>query len=142
MKALVKEYARDMAPYATLSLLQIFEKIKAIPYVPDPEGREAVHRPLYTMKEWYSETGQDCDDKAIALAAWAELNGIPWDFEIVSRGNRYHHVRAMLRISGKWWTVDPTYLRNTIFRDNFKYRKRRRFNSEQYIPGIRRLLKS
>lgn len=142
MKALVKMYARDMAPYATMSLLQMFDMVKMIPYIPDPKGVETLHRPLFTMKQWYPETGQDCDDKAIAIAAWAELNGIPWDFEIVARGQKYHHVRAMMQINGKWWTVDPTYPRNSIFRDAHTYGKRRRFDVAAFEGATRRLLAS
>lgn len=142
MKELVKSYAKDMAPYATMSLLQIFDTVKMIPYVPDPKGVETLHRPLYTMNQWYPDTGQDCDDKAIAIAAWAELNGIPWDFEIVARRHKFHHVRAMLKVGGKWWTVDPTYMRNSIFRDAHQYARRRRFAVGAFAAGARRLLHS
>jgi hypothetical protein len=142
MKALVKKYAMDMAPYASRPLMEVFDTVKMLPYIPDPKGVESLHRPLFTMQEWYPETGRDCDDKAVAIAAWAELNGIPWDFEIVGRGTKYHHVRAMMQLNGKWWTVDPTYPRNTLFRDSYFYPKRRRFDVRPYEAATRRLLAS
>lgn len=142
MYALIEATAKDMAPYAAVPLTQIFDKIRFLPYTPDPKGNEFLHRPQATMNEWNGETGLDCDDKTIAVAAWAQLNAYPWKIEIVGRQKKYHHVRLLLLLYGDWYVVDPTYARNTIFRDNFTYKTRATPARGIYYHRMKRLLSS
>jgi transglutaminase-like putative cysteine protease len=124
MHAMVRAYHMDMAPFASLTLPEIYDLIKNLPYRPDPVEQETLMRPRYTMN--MQGTGGDCDDKAIALASWAVLNKIPYRFIAVRRGDRksLHHVFPQLYITGKWVTTDPTYSFNALGREREHYVQR------------------
>lgn len=49
MRSMVEKYYLDMAPYASLSVIQVFNLIKNLPYRPDPVDIETLMRPKYTM---------------------------------------------------------------------------------------------
>lgn len=121
MRRMVDTYYKDMAPYAYLPLNEVFDLIKALPFRPDPPDAETLMRPQYTMnmQGW----GGDCDDKAIALASYCKLTGIPWRFVAVRRHDRkfLHHVYCELYIKGRWISADPTYSFNTLGRDREEY---------------------
>lgn len=121
MRAMVDRFYMDMAPYAHLPLSQIFGIIKNIPFRPDPPDNETVQRPLYTVQQ--QGYGGDCDDKCIALAAWAKLNSMPYRFVAVRRPDRprLHHVFCELWIDGRWIHADPTYRFNTLGREREQY---------------------
>lgn len=114
MRAVVDRYYLDMAPYASLSLMEIFDKIKKLPYRPDPPNVETLMRPRYTMT--MRGYGGDCDCKALALASYAKLNRIPYRFIAIRRHGRksLHHVATELYVNGKWLFLDPTYNFNTF----------------------------
>jgi len=121
MVSMVRKYYRDMSPYGSLSLAEVFNIIKNLPFRPDPEDEETLMRPYYTMNMMGS--GGDCDDKAIALASWAHLNKIPLRFIAVRRQDRFalHHVYCELYIKNRWIHVDPTYSFNTLGREREPY---------------------
>ena len=114
MHAMVNQYWQDMIPWGTLSLPQIFDKIKNIPYRPDPPDVETLMRPYYTMRSL--GYGGDCDDKAIAMASWAVINHIPYRFVAVRRFGQptLHHVFAELFTGDKWINADCTYRVNNL----------------------------
>jgi hypothetical protein len=118
MKKMVNKYYEDMAPYASLSLTEIFEKIASLPFNPDPDNIELLKRPYYTMHR--IGPGGDCDDKAIAMASWAKLTGIPWRFVGTGRkkpGKKrilLSHVYTELYILGEWLNCDCTYSFNIL----------------------------
>ena len=115
MGQMVEKYYRDMLSYASLSLSEVFNFIKNIPYRPDPVNCETLMRPLYTLNS--QGTGGDCDDKAIAVASWAKLNGLPFRFVAVRRYDRetLHHVYAEIYMNNKMWVpADTTYNTNTL----------------------------
>lgn len=116
MKQVVERYYRDMLPYVSCSLLEIFDIIKRLPYRPDPLYVETLMRPSHTMnmRGW----GGDCDDKAIALASWARLFKIPYRFVAIRRHGRksLHHVAVELYTHNEWLFCDATYSFNTIGR--------------------------
>jgi hypothetical protein len=58
MRQVVDKYYTDMAPYASCSLIRIFDIIKNLPYRPDPVDVETLMRPAYTMT--MRGTGGDC----------------------------------------------------------------------------------
>jgi transglutaminase-like putative cysteine protease len=117
MRKTVDTYYLDMAPYAHLSLIEVFNLIKRLPYRPDPERTETLMRPFYTLKGW--GTGGDCDCKAIALASWARIQSIPYRFLAIRRPGKkvLHHVALELYINGVWLFADPTYSFNTLGRE-------------------------
>lgn len=121
MHEMVDRYYLDMLPYAHLSLNEAFELVKNIPFRPDPLDEETLMRPSYTMsmQGW----GGDCDDKAIALAAYCKLVGIPYRFVAVRRADQpcLHHVFVECYIRGMWVHADPTYRFNTLGRERERY---------------------
>lgn len=124
MHHMVNTYHMDMAPHASLSLTEIYNLIKSIPYRPDPPYEETLMRPLFTMNSW--GWGGDCDDKSIALASWAVLNSIPYRFIAVRSANHniLHHVFPQLYINSEWITTDATYNFNTLGREREQYIER------------------
>jgi hypothetical protein len=116
MRQVVETFYKDMLPYTSYSLFQIFDIIKNLPYRPDPLTVETLMRPSHTMN--MRGTGGDCDDKSIALAAWARLNRIPYRFIAIRRYGRkfLHHVAVELYTHNNWLFCDPTYSFNVIGR--------------------------
>ena len=109
MRAMVEKYYLDMVPYASLSVIQVFNIIKNLPYRMDPVNIETLMRPAYTMT--MRGYGGDCDCKALALAAYAYLQKIPFHFVAIRRPGRtvLHHVAVELFMQGQWIFFDPTY---------------------------------
>jgi len=122
MHRLANEYKYDMSAYATMPLPEVFRIIADIPYRPDPKGHELVQRPLFTLRN-----GGDCDDKAIAMASWAILNGLKYRFMAVGQkkhGIRYiplTHVYTELNINDRWESADCTYSWNQLGQQVFHY---------------------
>jgi len=114
MRQMVDDFYTDMVPYASLSLIEIFDLIKNIPYRCDPEEAEVLMRPLYTMN--MMGYGGDCDDKSIALASYCKLKNIPCKFVAVRSANRdtFHHVFCYIFIGSMWMAADPTYNFNSL----------------------------
>jgi transglutaminase-like putative cysteine protease len=116
MYQVVEKYYTDMAPFASFSLIDIFDRIKNLPYRPDPVNIETLMRPAYTMRNQGS--GGDCDCKALALASYARLHKIPFRFIAIRRPGRksLHHVAVELYTSNRWLFCDPTYRFNVLGR--------------------------
>jgi hypothetical protein len=116
MRQVVDTYYLDMAPYASLSLIEIFDLIKSLPYRPDPIDVETLMRPKYTMN--MQGSGGDCDCKAVALASYAKLNSIPYRFIAIRRPGKkcLHHVALELYVCNRCLYCDPTYRFNVIGR--------------------------
>lgn len=130
MHEFVRRYHRDMAPWATESLFEFFDTMKEIPYQADPDNIELIKRPSLTMMQ--IGPGGDCDDKSIAVASYAVLNGIKYRFLGVGKKNpnkKYGlfdkilltHVYPELHISGEWVTFDTTYRFNVLGQAMSKY---------------------
>lgn len=124
MYRLASAWAEDMAPYASCSLIEIFNLLKSLPFNPDPEDTEFLQRPWYTLNQ--VGEGGDCDDKAICAGAWATLNGIPFRFVAVSKSKSedLHHVYTEMYINGTWEAFDPTYAFNVLGRPMDAYPQR------------------
>lgn len=124
MYRMASAWRQDMAPYATWEISRIFNRLRSIPYRPDPPDVEFLQRPWYTMHGLGQ--GGDCDDKAIASGAWAHLNGIPFRFVAASRytDRPLHHVFTEMYIGGRWTVFDPTYSFNVLGRPMCEYPQR------------------
>jgi len=118
MHRLVNKFYTDMSPYAGLSYHEMYDIIKKIPFHADPPNMEVIKRPFYTMNQ--IGPGGDCDDKAIAMASYAKLVGIPYKFIGVGKKNPKYkkillsHVFTQLYISGDWINADCTYPFNIL----------------------------
>ncbi len=124
MYRLAYAWKEDMAPFASLSLPELFDRLKNLPWRADPEGTELLQRPWYTMNQ--VGLGGDCDDKAIAVGAYCHLAGFPFRFVAVSRSpnSDLHHVYTEIMIKGSWLIFDPTYAYNVLGRPMGDYAKR------------------
>jgi len=113
MHMLVKRYSFDMSPYASLPPAQMFRILANVPFKPDPEGHELLQRPKFTMTY-----GGDCDDKAIAAAAYAVVTGNPYRFTAIGfkiPGKTripLTHVFTEISIYNEWVPFDCTYSYN------------------------------
>lgn len=116
MYALARKWQNDMAPYASLSLPELFDLLKNIPYQADPRNTEVLQRPWYTMNSL--GFGGDCDDKAIATGAYCHLNDLSFRFVAASKHpiKPLHHVYTEIMINGEWLIFDPTYAYNVLGR--------------------------
>jgi len=121
MHKMVNKYCLDMSPYASMSLNEVFDFVKKIPFQPDPAMIELLKRPYYTIQG--IGEGGDCDDKAIVMASWAKLNSIPYRFIGVGcrkPGQKKNakillsHVFTQFYILGEWLNVDATYSYNKL----------------------------
>jgi len=122
MVEVVNRYYLDMMPLAHLPLIEAFDVIKKIPFRPDPLEEETLMRPYYTMNMMGS--GGDCDDKAIALASYCKIKGLPCRFVAVRRPDQQilHHVFTEIYIDNAGWIhADPTYRFNTLGREREQY---------------------
>jgi len=127
MKRLAVQYAKDVSPYASMSVNEFYEKVKNIPYRFDLDSQgnltEIVQRPLYTLNG--QGFGGDCDDKAICMGAWAYLNGLPFRFKAVGKklNGSLHHVFAEIYLNNEWLVCDATYPFNTLGQTLSNYQK-------------------
>ncbi len=114
----------DMGAYASLSLIELFDLLKNIPFNADPHDTELLQRPFYTLNQL--GRGGDCDDKAIATGAWCHLNNLPFRFLAVSMQSDgvLHHVLTEIFYRGRWIEFDPTYSFNVLGRPLKAYTKR------------------
>lgn len=84
MEEMVRKYNQDIpVEFVCWSLVDFFDLVKALPYIPDPKGTESVQRPKFTLDpNW--EGSRDCDDKAIVIGAWLYRRFIPFRFLAVA----------------------------------------------------------
>jgi len=117
-------WQEDMAQYASMSLQELFDLLKNIPFNADPPDMEYLQRPWYTLNQ--ASVGGDCDDKAICVGAWCHLRGIRFRFVAVSRSKTapLHHVLTELYLNGTWYEFDPTYDFNVLGRPLIVYPQR------------------
>lgn len=126
MRLIVDNYAEDifseeMDSWGTLTLSEIFDKVKSLPFDYDPPGNEWIRRAKFTRAG--RGPGRDCDDKSIIIASWAKVNNIPYRFVAVGKrvpGQGFFsrspltHVYVEVYIDGTWIPVDATYSFNVL----------------------------
>lgn len=123
MARLVREYAQDLqlvrnvqgVPLSDLSLPQFFNFVRQIQYKQDREGVEIVTRPWHSLTTSWRH-GLDCKKKAILIASWLQLHGVPWRFTAVSSrtNGEIHHVIVEAWQGGRWIEIDATYPQNSL----------------------------
>jgi len=124
MHRLVEDYFLDMTPFISEPVTEVFRLIANIPFLADPEGHELVQRPKFTF-----QFGGDCDDKAVAMAAYLKLRGIPYRFRAVGVKRPYKriipltHVWVEGRIGDSWVVLDCTYSHNVYGQQTVEYQR-------------------
>lgn len=113
MRRLSVAFAGDVDPYLTLSLPAFYARVRDVPYRRDPASMEFLQRPAVTLAG--TGPGGDCDDKAVALAAYLCRQGIPYRFVAAGRDRRnpLHHTWVQAKLEGEWVDLDPTYAWNS-----------------------------
>ena len=116
MLRLIETYWEDVIFFKSHTLLDFFNLVKNLKYIPDAKGIEIIHRPKHTLKR--NVKYRDCDDKSILLGSFLYMKKIP--FRIVAVSNKpdkkIHHVLLQAIIKGQKVILDATYPRNKIFR--------------------------
>ena len=121
MVRLAETHSADVAHLAGMTLSEVFRLVQQIPYRRDPATMEFLQRPFATLYPAANGNariadGGDCDDKAIVIAAWAHLVGIPYRFIAASKkpDGKFHHVYPELLVGRRWIPVDATYSWSTL----------------------------
>lgn len=114
IKTLIRENVNspEIANLDPYNLYEIFDFVKNIPYVADPNNFEWLQSPRWTIQR-----GGDCDDKSIFIGAVLERRKIPYRMAVVStnQDKELHHIYPEIFINGAWLPFDATYNRNEIF---------------------------
>jgi hypothetical protein len=117
MVRIVREHATDAAPWASWTLPEVFEAVKRGGYNREPASwrSQVLARPALVVGKRVPVVA--CANKAIILASWAHLRGIPWRLVAVGRvhGRPPHHVFPEMLIGGEWLPVDATYSWSVLF---------------------------
>jgi hypothetical protein len=120
MHRLIERYSSDLrqikvwrsgrlVPLSMLTLEDIFNIVKNIPYRRDNKPIEVVARPYAILKN--KEVGMDCKKKAILLSCYLKERGLPFRLIASSRlpNKRIHHVFPQVRLFDSWENFDATY---------------------------------
>ena len=117
MARIVLDHAGDVAEWASCGLPDFFELVRGGTYNREPLrwGTQVLARPRDAIAKTVPVIA--CANKAILVASWAQLQGIPWRLVAVGRipGWPPHHVFPELFVAGAWRAVDATYPWNGLF---------------------------
>jgi hypothetical protein len=107
---------------STLTLPQIFDLVRNIPYRRDPNNPpvEVIARPYYLFK--YAKLGLDCKKKAILMGSWVRSQqdrGAAIPFRLIGSSERkdkkVHHIFPEIFINKEWKSIDATYPHYKLF---------------------------
>lgn len=120
MHRLIRQYSGDLrsimverngvpVPMANLSLREVFNLVRSMPYQQDTAPIEVVARPRRIVQEF--RNGRDCKKAAILIGSWLRENQIPYRLVASSRraDRKVHHVFPQGKFGGRWKTLDATY---------------------------------
>ncbi|RHX91461.1 hypothetical protein DLM76_17185 [Leptospira yasudae] len=101
------QYPNDLGEFKDKSIFELYNFVRSLPYIADPEGLETVSRFKYTKEADFPI--RDCDDKTIPILAWAIYNGVPCRAVVCGKSIKPHHIYPEIQISGRWNSADATY---------------------------------
>jgi hypothetical protein len=120
IKYLVRTYCNDLdiikvpvhgalVPLSAFPFQRYYDFIRQLRYERDHEPVEQVGRPAWIMERRID--GMDCKKKAVMIASWLQIHGIPFRLVGTSRrGDReIHHIFPQAKFNGEWVNVDATY---------------------------------
>lgn len=120
MHRLIEKYNTDLdgvkvikngtkIPFSALSIPDVYEFVKRIPYRKDVSPVEVVARPRTILRN--RGAGMDCKKKAIIIASYLKNRGIPYRLIASSRkpNGRIHHVFPQMGFGKTWMNLDATY---------------------------------
>jgi len=86
-----EQYKSDLKPFEKMSIREFYDYVHNLPFKADPQGKERVQRPLFTLSpEW--DGSRDCDDKSTLLGAFMRLKKIDFALTVAGRDTTPHHV--------------------------------------------------
>lgn len=117
-RAAIMALHRDRVPShdAPAALGAIFRFVRALRFVPDPVGTQAIQSPRATL----SLGAGNCAQRATLLAAMARSIGIParMSFRVIAANPRFprgfSHVYVVANLAGREISLDPTYATNPM----------------------------
>lgn len=123
MRWLSRRYAVDLWPWKNLSMGEIFNLLKKIPYREDSEfirDGELIVRPKYCLNMAEAGLALDCKKKAICAMAWANLNNIPNALIAASEtsNQKIHHCFVLMYPEGEPIVFDATLPTNKLNQKN------------------------
>lgn len=144
IKRLVEVHKTDdyLKVFDKMSLSNIFDYIKNLPFVPDPQKSalanfdniELLKSPYFTLL-----TGGDCDDKTILAACIFERKRIPYLISVTSSrpDQSLHHIYLCVLMNDKkgnkfWLPFDATYKWNKLFKEN-PYTKKKIYDWNNFL---------
>lgn len=100
---------KTKVPMSELSIKELFELVKNLPYAQDTAPIEVVSRPSILMQN--TSKGLDCKKKAILIASYLKYHDIPYRLIASSKlkNGHIHHVFPQMNIGGTWCNMDATY---------------------------------
>ena len=120
MHRIIRRYSSDLndvfvkrngrlVPLTGLTVLEMFDIVRRIPYRRDIHNIEVVARPFKIISE--SPAGMDCKKKSILMASYCREAGIPFRLIASSRrrDRRIHHVFPQGLLNGSYRNLDATY---------------------------------
>lgn len=113
MKNVIEKYFLDTVKYRNLSISEFFNMVKYIPYVVEFGNYQLLQRPSAILNG--NNAFVACANKAIAMASFLKLKGIPYKIKMVSDRDDlvFCHVFC-IGFLDKWVSFDCTYPENTI----------------------------
>lgn len=128
MYRIINQYSRDLqdvyvkrngklVPLTHLSILEMFDVVRKIPYRRDIKNIEVVARPLKIIAS--SPAGMDCKKKSILMSSFCRENNIPFRLIASSKrpDKRVHHVFPQALLNGMYKNIDATYPHYQPFED-------------------------
>ena len=109
MFEMVNKWYKDTSCLYPLSIYEVFNKVKVIPYNLESGLFQALSRPKFTLNGKAPFIA--CANKAIVLASYAKLLSIPFGFVLCKNdlSQDYYHVNNVFRLSGQKIYLDATY---------------------------------
>jgi hypothetical protein len=106
-----------LIPLSNLSILEMFDVVRKIPYRRDIHNIEVVARPIKILAS--SPAGMDCKKKSILMSSFCKENKIPFRLIASSRrpDRKVHHVFPQGFLSGMYRNLDATYPHYKPFED-------------------------
>ena len=111
---MAREYKNDVLEFPEMrgDIFEAYNYVRSLEYRADPKGIEFLTRPSQTL--WTGWNGpRDCDDKTLALGAYAEQNKIPWRAIVCGASENPaenpHHIYPEFKLNGMWVAMDATY---------------------------------
>lgn len=116
MVEIIRSRSDDLKKYGAdkMTFPAWFNYVRKMKYRQDRPGIEIIARPEIVLNG--DDVGADCKKKAILIASWLQIHGIPWRLITSSTraDKKIHHVFPQYLAGDNWVNADATYSRFRI----------------------------